>query len=73
MNFLLLKEIASPEDAEALTKALKDRYKALGVSMALGTVTCRPPLANVDQIITQVDRKMYQDKGVMYGRRNTDK
>ena len=72
-EFLLLKEIASPGDAEALTKALKDRYKALGVSMALGTVTCRTPLANVDQIITQVDRKMYQDKGVMYGRRSTDK
>ena len=61
------------EICEELIHSLKDRYKARGISVALGAVTCRTPIPDVDQILTQVDRKMYKDKGVMYGRRSTDR
>ena len=72
-EFLLIREIDAPKEAEELIHSLKDRYKARGISVALGAVTCRTPIPDVDQILTQVDRKMYKDKGVMYGRRSTDR
>lgn len=72
-EFLLIREIDAPAEAEELIHSLKDRYKARGISVALGAVTCRTPIPDVDQILTQVDRKMYKDKGVMYGRRSTDR
>ena len=39
--------------------------------MALGYIVCQTPIVNIDEVLFQVDRKMYADKERMYGRRQS--
>lgn len=38
--------------------------------MALGYIVCQTPIANIDDVLSQVDKKMYADKERIYGRRH---
>lgn len=39
--------------------------------MALGYIVCQTPIVNIDDVLSQVDQKMYADKDRIYGRRQS--
>lgn len=56
--------------AQRLVNDLRARYRSSGISMALGYIVCQTPIANIDDVLSQVDKKMYADKERIYGRRH---
>ena len=72
-EFLLLVADRNEEQARRLVQGLRKRYQDNGMSMALGCSVRRTPVQDVDAVLSEVDRRMYEDKGKMYGRRRTDR
>lgn len=72
-EFLLLVPGRNENQTAQIVQDLRQRYKENGMSMALGYSVQRTPIADIDAVISEVDRRMYQNKGVMYGRRRTDR
>jgi len=69
-EFLLIKEIQAREEATALRTSLKQRFRAEGISVALGTITLPTPIEDIDAAIAEVDRLMYDDKTRHYRSRH---
>jgi diguanylate cyclase (GGDEF)-like protein len=69
-EFLLIKEIQAREEATALRASLKQRFRAEGISVALGTITLPTPIEDIDAAIAEVDRLMYDDKTRHYRSRH---
>lgn len=72
-EFLLIVAGRNEKQAAQIVKNLRERYQENGMSMALGYSVQTTPIENIDAVISEVDRKMYDNKGVMYGRRRTDR
>lgn len=72
-EFLLIVADRNEKQAAQIVKNLRERYQENGMSMALGYSVQTTPIENIDAVISEVDRKMYDNKGVMYGRRRTDR
>lgn len=69
-EFLLIKEIQAREEATALRASLKQRFRAEGISVALGTITLPTPIEDIDAAIAEVERLMYDDKTRHYRSRH---
>lgn len=70
-EFIIVARNADEAQARRLVKDLRARYRSSGISMALGYIVCQTPIVNIDDVLSQVDQKMYADKGRMYGRRQS--
>ena len=72
-EFLMIVENAAGRDIDAIMRELRRGFARHGASVALGSASYTTPIANVDAVISKVDRLMYADKGAHYfGRRTTD-
>lgn len=69
-EFMIIARNADEAQARRLIKDLRARYRSSGISMALGYIVCQTPIVNIDDVLSQVDRKMYADKERIYGRRH---
>lgn len=72
-EFLLIAPCPGEEQARQLLQRVKERCQAHGISMALGFSLTQTPIIDLDAILSKADHAMYKDKGVMYGRRSTDR
>lgn len=61
-EFLLILENCAAAKAENIFKALQEDYHQENLGMALGMVTAAAPLPNLEEILAEADKKMYQDK-----------
>ncbi len=61
-EFLYLAENTDEEHARRLMKDLRRDYDREKISMALGCVTVRTPIENIDEVLMDVDSEMYLDK-----------
>lgn len=68
-EFLLIVPHVSEKQAECILRDLRRRYDADGISIALGCVVHTSPFEDIDAIISETDRKMYQNKNIMHNRR----
>ena len=69
-EFIIVAKDADEAQAQRLVNDLRARYRSSGISMALGYIVCQTPIANIDDVLSQVDKKMYADKERIYGRRH---
>lgn len=65
-EFMVIARDVSEQQAQRLVRELRARYQSSGISMALGTVVCQTPIANIDEVLSQADREMYADKERIY-------
>lgn len=70
-EFMVIARNASEQQAQQLVRELLARYRSSGISMALGYIVCQTPIVNIDDVLSQVDQKMYADKDRIYGRRQS--
>lgn len=61
-EFILALKNSSSEKAEALRGKLKQNFSACHISMALGWAIRKAPVKDIDALITEADRNMYEDK-----------
>lgn len=69
-EFIIVAKDADEAQAQRLVNDLRARYRSSGISMALGYIVCQTPIANIVDVLSQVDKKMYADKERIYGRRH---
>lgn len=67
-EFIIVAKDADEAQAQRLVNDLRARYRSSGISMALGYIVCQTPIANIVDVLSQVDKKMYADKERIYGR-----
>ena len=72
-EFLVIVPDTDEEKARQLLSELRARFQHSGISMALGCLVRRTPIANIDEVLYQVDRSMYRDKNRMYGSSRRDR
>ena len=65
-EFMVIARDVSEQQAQRLVRELRARYQSSGISMALGTVVCQTPIANIDEVLSRADREMYADKERIY-------
>lgn len=66
-EFLLISENITQAQARILIRDLRSRYQSAGISMALGYIVRQTPILNIDEVLSEVDRQMYDDKERIYG------
>lgn len=69
-EFIIVAKDADEAQVQRLVNDLRARYRSSGISMALGYIVCQTPIANIDDVLSQVDKKMYADKKWIYGQRH---
>lgn len=67
-EFLLIVPHVSEKQASCILRDIRRRYDAEGISIALGCVVRTSPFDDIDSIISETDRRMYQNKNVMHNR-----
>lgn len=72
-EFVLITPVSGRAEAESLVARIREKCRKAQVSMAMGYSLGRAPITDLDAILSEADHRMYQDKGVMYGRRSTDR
>ena len=70
-EFMLVARNIDKTQALRIIRDLRARYRSRGISMALGYIVCQTPIVNIDDVLSQVDQKMYADKERIYGRRQS--
>ncbi|WP_443868271.1 GGDEF domain-containing protein [Megasphaera sp.] len=70
-EFMLVARDVDKTQARRIIRDLRARYRSSGISMALGYIVCQTPIVNIDDVLSQVDQKMYADKDRIYGRRQS--
>lgn len=70
-EFMLVVRNVDKTQARRIIRDLRARYRSSGISMALGCIVCHAPIVNIDDVLSQVDQKMYADKERIYGRRQS--
>lgn len=68
-EFLLIIPHVSEKQAACILRDIRRRYDAEGISIALGCVVRTPPFDDIDTIISETDRRMYQNKTIMHSQR----
>lgn len=71
-EFLLIAENISEVETQDLIAKIKNEGRSDGLSLALGYTINVGPVENIDQLLTEADRHMYEDKGQTYRRRWND-
>lgn len=66
-EFLAIVPDTDEKKARQLLNELRARFQHGGISMALGCLVRQTPIANIDEVLSEVDRKMYLDKNRIYG------
>lgn len=61
-EFLLIRDVQTPEEVETIRQSLKQEFHRRGISAALGAITLPTPIEDIDAAIAEVDRLMYEDK-----------
>ena len=61
-EFLLIRDVQTPEEIETIRQSLKQEFHRRGISAALGAITLPTPIEDIDAAIAEVDRLMYEDK-----------
>lgn len=72
-EFLLLLVNQKEAEVRRMLQELQKRCQANGMSIALGCSVRKTPVDDIDAVLSEVDRKMYDDKGKIYSRRRTDR
>lgn len=71
-EFLLIKEGMDDAGARDLIRQIKETLRAKGLSMAIGYTIHTGALDDIDEVVKEADKAMYDDKGHYYHRRRTD-
>lgn len=71
-EFLLIAENISEAETRSLIAKIKNEGRGEGLSLALGYTRNVGAVENIDQLLTEADRRMYEDKGQTYRRRWDD-
>lgn len=61
-EFILAAQGADEERAQQLAAELKGKLHLQNLSMALGIACRTAPITDIDELIMEMDRKMYKDK-----------
>lgn len=61
-EFLMIQEIQNDAQAHAICDQLHDRFHTAGISISLGYSLATTPIDNIDTILAEADRHMYQEK-----------
>ncbi|WP_019543462.1 GGDEF domain-containing protein [Selenomonas bovis] len=69
-EFLLIRDVQTPEEIETIRQSLKQEFHRRGISAALGAITLPTPIEDIDAAIAEVDRLMYEDKTRHYRSRH---
>lgn len=71
-EFLLIAENISEVETQDLIARIKNEGRSDGLSLALGYTINVGAVGNIDKLLTEADRRMYEDKGKTYRRRWDD-
>ena len=61
-EFLMVEEVQVDAQADDICAQLHDRFRTAGISIALGYALASTPIDNIDTILAEADRHMYQEK-----------
>ncbi|MGN0955306.1 EAL domain-containing protein [Dialister sp.] len=61
-EFIMVLEDGDAEKAEQLERELKEKLHLQGLSIAMGCALRTAPIHDIDSLITEMDKKMYDDK-----------
>lgn len=72
-EFLVIREGMDEAGARQLIQTIKEACESVGMSISLGYAVHRGSLDDIDELLKEADKSMYEDKGRHYHRRSSDR